>query len=301
MRTSPSPLPANPDPDRGRRIKRSFGSACAIYAAIAAALWGAAHSGLLRHEAAAPQSVTLSFAQMGGAEAPAAPSTGPARPEPAAAPAGKAPQSAPKKNTRQPPAPVPAPVPAPTPAPEPKPRAAPVPAPVPAPAPAPAPRPAPAAPAPRASESQGAPAPGAREGGAAAASSGEPRRGASGAKAGSGGGSGGSAAQAAPQSGPETLVYGESKDPFLAAVLAAIRSSLRYPPRAAENGWQGVTMMEFSVSSDGRIQSLRVIGSSGRTILDRAAQSAVEKAAPQWGAPRRPVKIRVPVRFSLKR
>ncbi|MCI6529562.1 MAG: energy transducer TonB [Mesosutterella sp.] len=100
--------------------------------------------------------------------------------------------------------------------------------------------------------------------------------GASGARAGSGG-SGGSAAQAAPQSGPETLVYGESKDPF----LAAVRSSLRYPPRAAENGWQGVALMEFSVSADGRIQSLRVYESSGRAILDRAAQSAVEKAASQ--------------------
>ncbi|MCG5030119.1 energy transducer TonB [Mesosutterella sp. OilRF-GAM-744-9] len=80
-----------------------------------------------------------------------------------------------------------------------------------------------------------------------------------------------------------------------------MRSSLRYPPRAAENGWQGVALMEFSVSADGRIQSLRVYESSGRAILDRAAQSAVEKAASQWGAPRRPVKIRVPVRFSLKR
>lgn len=300
MKTSPFRPLANPDPERAARLTQSFASACAIYAAVAAGLLGAAASEVLRPEFTAPKPMTLTVSQMRGAgqaPAPAAPS-----------PARSGPESALKKTPAKPLAPTPAPPPEPTPKPAPvsahapTPKSTPVSKPVPAPSSDPAPTPSPApGPAPAAAAAQSS----SPSGPAAPIPHAEDSAGGAAAKAGpisaNGKAAGKADARAAAAGGPETLVYGESKDPFLEAVLSAIRGSLRYPPRAADKGWQGAATMEFTVNAEGRIQSLRVFESSGRAILDRAAQSAVEKAASLWGAPRRPVKIRVPVRFSLKR
>jgi protein TonB len=109
----------------------------------------------------------------------------------------------------------------------------------------------------------------------------------------------GAASTAASASQAETLVYGESNDAFLEAVLAAVRSSLNYPRRARAHGWEGEALTEFSVAADGTLTDFRIVRSSGRTLLDKAAEKAIVKAQHRWGQPSRSVRIRLPVRFSL--
>ncbi|MFU0842626.1 MAG: hypothetical protein ACFWTZ_08500 [Burkholderia sp.] len=79
----------------------------------------------------------------------------------------------------------------------------------------------------------------------------------------------------------------------------AVRSSLHYPRRARAHGWEGEALTEFSVAADGTLTDFRIVRSSGRTLLDKAAEKAIVKAQHRWGQPSRSVRIRLPVRFSL--
>ncbi|MEX0714831.1 MAG: energy transducer TonB, partial [Pirellulales bacterium] len=75
-----------------------------------------------------------------------------------------------------------------------------------------------------------------------------------------------------------------------------------YPPEAQRNGWQGTVVLRVRVSETGRVSAVSVASSSGHTLLDAAAASAVR----QWrfrparlGG--RPVEtsVRLPVKFEL--
>jgi len=68
------------------------------------------------------------------------------------------------------------------------------------------------------------------------------------------------------------------------AVVSAVRDGIdaakRYPRLARQAGFEGSTLLAFKLLSSGDVQDLRVVESSGHSILDEAALNAVTRAAP---------------------
>jgi protein TonB len=72
-----------------------------------------------------------------------------------------------------------------------------------------------------------------------------------------------------------------------------------YPAAAAARRWTGKVRVAFIIAADGTVEDARVVRSSGRDILDRAALAAVRSAGP-FPAPGRPQAVEVPVSFVLQ-
>jgi len=66
-----------------------------------------------------------------------------------------------------------------------------------------------------------------------------------------------------------------------ARILSQIRRDLSqyfyYPPLARRKGLQGTVLLGFGISGQGAIHNIRVVKSSGYTILDLAAQDAMQQ------------------------
>jgi TonB family protein len=78
-----------------------------------------------------------------------------------------------------------------------------------------------------------------------------------------------------------------------------VYKGLIYPPVAIENSWEGAVMVSFLVDNNGNIDSVRILKSSGRRLLDLNALSAVKHAAPFPKSSSR-VEIRLPVLYKLE-
>ncbi|MFH1293525.1 MAG: energy transducer TonB, partial [Pseudomonadota bacterium] len=76
-----------------------------------------------------------------------------------------------------------------------------------------------------------------------------------------------------------------------------------YPSIARRRGYEGVVMLSVKVLVDGNVGELRIKGTSGHSILDRAAVKAVKKwkFKPAFrGEVPVPMWVEVPVRFVIK-
>ncbi len=99
----------------------------------------------------------------------------------------------------------------------------------------------------------------------------------------------------------ETSVAAETR--YLQENFTGIRhkvsNNLRYPAMARRQGWQGQVQVRFSILLSGDVEDLRVLSSSGYSLLDRQALQAVKLAAP-FPAPSVVASITLPVTFTLK-
>ena len=82
------------------------------------------------------------------------------------------------------------------------------------------------------------------------------------------------------------------------------RDNIKYPEISRDNNSQGKTFVKFIVNSDGSIQDLEVVRSSGDIYLDKEAIRVIE-AMPKWKPGRQLGKaVRVyfvlPVNFRLQ-
>lgn len=104
---------------------------------------------------------------------------------------------------------------------------------------------------------------------------------------------------------PET----QSDDTLSGAVLKLARPLYKqnptppYPRRARRLGYEGIVMLKVLIDENGRVDDLTVLKSSGHSVLDRAALSAVRK----WlfepgteGGIKKKMWVKIPVRFDLK-
>lgn len=99
------------------------------------------------------------------------------------------------------------------------------------------------------------------------------------------------AAASAPASAAATANYG-------AAVMAAIRSRVSFPPEARDRVG-GLVRVSFVIGPGGRVESASVAGSSGVPALDRAALAAVRGiSAPP--PPNGRFAATAPIRFNLQ-
>jgi len=51
----------------------------------------------------------------------------------------------------------------------------------------------------------------------------------------------------------------------------ALIAHFEYPPIARRRGWEGVVQVGVRVEADGQLSRLRLVATSGHTLLDRAA------------------------------
>lgn len=77
-----------------------------------------------------------------------------------------------------------------------------------------------------------------------------------------------------------------------------------YPRLARENRWEGLVVLEVLVSKAGKSQSVSILQSSGKRVLDEAAVKAVR----QWnflparvGQFKFSSKVKIPIRFELEK
>lgn len=69
-------------------------------------------------------------------------------------------------------------------------------------------------------------------------------------------------------------------------IVSKLRRSLRYPSAARRERLNGVVRVQFTISANGGVQGIRVVGSSGSAVLDKAAIDTVRRAAPFPSIPR---------------
>jgi len=81
------------------------------------------------------------------------------------------------------------------------------------------------------------------------------------------------------------------------SIVSAIERTKNYPRLARERGIEGVVRLRFRINSDGAIEKIEIVESSGSEILDKASIRAVYRAAPMpavsgW--------IEIPIKYLLK-
>lgn len=84
----------------------------------------------------------------------------------------------------------------------------------------------------------------------------------------------------------------------IAEIHQRIQAVLVYPAVARRQGISGVSRVRFEVGGEGRAENVKLAGTSGHGVLDRAAQQAVAKVQNlPWVYGR----LEIPVRFVLDR
>jgi len=91
---------------------------------------------------------------------------------------------------------------------------------------------------------------------------------------------------------------------FLNAHLGEIRGQLlqnfKYPKMAQKLKMQGEVKVSFSLSSEGSVDNIKVVESSGFNILDEDAVALIQKTASTFPKPSKSVRITVPLSYVLR-
>jgi protein TonB len=78
----------------------------------------------------------------------------------------------------------------------------------------------------------------------------------------------------------------------------------RYPSEAQSRGDTGVVRLAFSVDRGGGVHNVRIVGSSGSSVLDRETLALIERAAPLPAPPAElsgaQVAVVVPIRYNIR-
>jgi protein TonB len=67
---------------------------------------------------------------------------------------------------------------------------------------------------------------------------------------------------------------------YVTRVRQSIESEWQYPETALRYGLQGKLALEFTILGDGQLAALRLVRSSGSTLLDEEGLRAIKAAAP---------------------
>lgn len=83
------------------------------------------------------------------------------------------------------------------------------------------------------------------------------------------------------------------------AIRNSILANLRYPMLARRRGWSGEVEIVFKITPDGSVSELRIVTSSGFSVLDDQALAAIRHSAPFTPPPRIAAILVMPVNFQL--
>ena len=106
-----------------------------------------------------------------------------------------------------------------------------------------------------------------------------------------------------PEPQPQTVITPERRGALTELLPRYLRNPAPvYPHEAREQGWEGTALIEAEVLASGRCGTLRLLHSSGHTILDDAAERAIRawrfKPALRGQTPVA-VRVEIPVTFRL--
>ena len=105
----------------------------------------------------------------------------------------------------------------------------------------------------------------------------------------------------APVTAPQAA-SGESRDSFLARLLAQLNRVKQYPRAARQARIEGVVMLHFVMDGQGKLIRFEIAKSSGRPVLDNEALALIQRASlPPLpaGFPTTTLDAVVPIAFSL--
>lgn len=88
---------------------------------------------------------------------------------------------------------------------------------------------------------------------------------------------------------------------YISSVKEAIKLHIYYPPAAKRSGINGRVVVSFIIRTDGTVSDVKVIKTSGHSVLDEASKRIIGKVSPLPPPPSGDIRIEVPVVFSLKR
>ncbi|MFH2121874.1 MAG: energy transducer TonB [Pseudomonadota bacterium] len=83
------------------------------------------------------------------------------------------------------------------------------------------------------------------------------------------------------------------------AIRESILGRLHYPLLARRRGWSGLVELAFTITPDGSIRDLRILTSSGFSLLDDEALSAIRQTAPFSPPPQFAAALTMPITFRL--
>jgi protein TonB len=106
------------------------------------------------------------------------------------------------------------------------------------------------------------------------------------------------------EAGPRTVDgAGETRDHFLARLLAQFNRCKQYPRAARQARIQGVVLLHFVMDAQGKVLRAEIAKSSGRPVLDNEALALVARAQPLPALPAEfptsTLDAVVPIEFSL--
>lgn len=102
--------------------------------------------------------------------------------------------------------------------------------------------------------------------------------------------------------GPKTLNYlgsGGADERNFSFIRDRILQGIVYPERARRMGWEGKVTLSFTVHENGSIDDVKVVGSSGFSVLDESAKDSVAKTNLRRKVPVRLV-VLLPVEYRLR-
>ncbi|EAJ5118262.1 TonB family protein [Campylobacter upsaliensis] len=106
--------------------------------------------------------------------------------------------------------------------------------------------------------------------------------------------------QAKPLNEMASLTPKQSEESTLNKIQEAIQKAQIYPPIAQKKRMSGVVKVEFMWMSDKTLADLKIVQSSGYTLLDKSALESIRKASLNFPSYERNLKITLPISYEIK-
>lgn len=103
-----------------------------------------------------------------------------------------------------------------------------------------------------------------------------------------------------PPVAPSVNIEKEFLDAHLGEIRALLIQNLRYPRNAQRLKMQGEVRVSFRLKSDGSVENIEVVKSSGFEILDEDAQALIKNTAPQFPKPTKSISLSIPLSYLLR-
>lgn len=98
---------------------------------------------------------------------------------------------------------------------------------------------------------------------------------------------------------PSVNVEKEFVDAHLGEIRTLLIQNLKYPKNALRLKMQGEVRIAFRLKSDGSVDNIEVIKSSGFELLDEDARALIKNTAPQFPKPTKSISLSVPLSYLL--
>ncbi|MDP3302270.1 MAG: energy transducer TonB [Sulfuricurvum sp.] len=99
---------------------------------------------------------------------------------------------------------------------------------------------------------------------------------------------------------PSVNIEKEFLDAHLGEIRALLIQNLKYPRNAQRLKMQGEVRISFRLKSDGSVENIEVVKSSGFEILDEDAKALIKNTAPQFPKPSKSISLSIPMSYLLR-